>query len=210
MEQQLAKLVKDVAEHKRIIKELNDDNKQIAELLHGIYQLTVDISKKQDEWLNIGLKKPKTKQSKSKHDNDSEEKDDDCDKQSTNESENVEDNANADNKKKPKGKKAETEKKNNDKKKESRVDRKAYFKKKYKENTHYFDNILDENAITDLLNKNKDKIESKKTEMQQLTEKANIIYSSLTNKQKDAIKKMLMDESETSAETENIILVNED
>ena len=58
MEEQIAQLVNEVAKNKQLIKELSDDNKQITELLHGIYQLTSDVSKKQDEWLNIGLKKP--------------------------------------------------------------------------------------------------------------------------------------------------------
>jgi len=209
MEQQLSKLVKEISENKRLIKELSDDNKQTAELLHSIYQLVVDVSKKQDEWLNVGLKKPKNKPTKNSSDN-----------EIPNEEESNS-NINDTSKDSKEEKKVELV---NSKKKEKSVKSKsntgerkhkenimAYFKKKYKEDIHYFDHILNEKDVDELFEDNKEKIESKKTEVQKLTERTNILYKSLNAKQKETIRKMLDDENDKSVEIkDNIEPVSED
>jgi len=44
-----------------VVDDIKDDNKTNTELLGSIYQIVEDISKKLDEFLNAGLKKPVTK-----------------------------------------------------------------------------------------------------------------------------------------------------
>lgn len=210
MEQQLSKLVKEVAENKRLIKELNDDNKQTAELLHGIYQLVVEVSKKQDEWLNVGLKKPK-KTAK----NNSLDGDNPTDGESDS-------NVNETNKDSGKNKKSvelvnSNNKEKNVKTKSNTGQRRnsenimAYFKKKCKEDIHFFDDILDITNSDELFEQNKEKIEAKKTELQKLTEKTIILYKSLNTKQKEKLRKILSEEKTKTTEVpDNIELVTED
>jgi hypothetical protein len=185
MDQQLAKLIKDVSENKRLINEVNDDNKQIAELLHSIYQITLDVSKKQDEWLNMGLKKPKTKSTKNTITDECDESNDDIKKETstdTNSSEAV----STSKKIKPKGKKAIND--STDDIFTSNI--MSYFKKRYKENTHYFDSILNLDDVEKLFKDNADKIDLKKTDAHKLTERVNILYKSMDKDQKNKIREM--------------------
>ena len=183
MDNQIAKLVKEVAENKRLIKELSDDNKQISELLHGIYQISVDVNKKQDEWLNIGLKKPK-KPSKST------ETEKETEKEGEKEGE------------KEKGKeKEEEEGKPKVKKPAPRINIMEYFKSKCKEDIHYFDDIIGDEKIKKTFEKNKEKLEGLEKE-KLLIEKANILYKALSKKQREIINEKKNEENKDCVENE--------
>jgi len=87
----------------------------------------------------------------------------------------------------------------------------AYFKKKCREDIHFFDNILDMINSNELFEQNKEKIEAKKTELQKLTEKINILYKSLNDNQKEKLRKLLSTEKTKSIEViDNIEPVTED
>ena len=60
LKSQLTKLLEAVTKNEKILAEVKADNKTILEQINTIYQRTEDISKKQDEVLNAGSKKPKT------------------------------------------------------------------------------------------------------------------------------------------------------
>jgi len=210
MEQQLSKLVKEVAENKRLIKELSDDNKQTAELLHGIYQLVVEVSKKQDEWLNVGLKKPKKTTKNNSLDVDdpiNEESDSNVNETSKDSKKNKKSVELVNSKNKEKNVKT----KSNTGQRKNSENIMAYFKKKCREDIHFFDNILDMINSNELFEQNKEKIEAKKTELQKLTEKINILYKSLNDNQKEKLRKLLSTEKTKSIEViDNIEPVTED
>jgi hypothetical protein len=59
LKKSLSEVVSVLTNHSKVINALEENDKTVIELLNGIYQRVEDMSKKFDEVLNIGLKKPR-------------------------------------------------------------------------------------------------------------------------------------------------------
>jgi hypothetical protein len=181
MKKSLSEMMESITDNKRIISALEENDKTVIELLNVIYQRVEDMSKKFDEVLNIGLKKPRInlplvkettptgKQNKSPP------------------------------KKTPNSVVTKPVISTINKDKVKPVNNiMTYFKKKYIEDDTTFDNILEENQAEALFEEHKDDIASKKDDNARKKTKVTLLYKSLTKEQKSKIREKMLNEHERS------------
>ena len=175
----LAEIVKTVSANKKILEEIKKENKVISEVVNNIYQRTEDMSKKFDEVLNTGLKKPVTKPAAKKTPA----------KKTLDE-------------KKTKGK-AKTEPVAEEPSKPIK-NIMTYFKTKYSENASFFDSILEENQADAVFAEHDEEIKAKKDTAAKTKLKAAILYKNITTDQKKKVREKMMDEHDKASVTDEV------
>lgn len=168
-QQIIADIASSVAKNKAILSEVQADNKMTIEIVNTIYQRVEDMSKKFDEVLNAGLKKPKVAPAKK-----------------------ITTSTETTPKKKAVVKKEEV-------KTEGKLIKNimTYFKVKYTEDQKFFDSILEENQADALFAEHKDEL-SGKNDAAKIKTQASLIYKNLTKVQKKKIREKMMDENDAT------------
>lgn len=198
-----------------VVDDIKFDNKTNTELLGSIYQIVEDISKKLDEFLNAGLKKPITKPKSSSKADTFDEGDDIEEEEETS---TPKPKAKTSSRKKPvniepdvvistetsvststetsaaKGKAktpkaTKTEVSADEEKQKPIVNITSFFKNKYEKDPTAFDDILEENQAKSVIAANADKLNTKKG-VQKIRAQADLIFKSLTADQKKKIYEM--------------------
>ena len=173
----LSNIVSSISTNKNILDDLKEDNTMIVELLNTIYQRVEDMSKKFDEVLNAGIKKPKTAAKK-------ESSNDNTNKSST-----------------PSKKNVKTSEKNLDGGSSGKVIKNimTYFKTRYLEDPSVFNNILEEKQAESIFAEHADEISAKSEGVQRNKIKAAILYKNITKEQKKKIREKMLNENESAS-----------
>lgn len=170
MQKQLSEVINTVSTNKAVLDEVKADNKMVIELLNTIYQRVEDISKKFDEVLNSGLKKPKTAVVKPPV-------------------------KKVDTKVVPKKKTAVAKPATDTEEAPKQVNNiMAYFKQQYRLDPTVFESLLEENQAETLFEENKTEIEEKKEGVAREKCKANLLYKNLSASQKKKLKAKMIDD----------------
>lgn len=170
----LSEIAKTVSLNRKILDEIKKENATIEEVVNNIYQRTEDMSKKFDEVLNVGLKKPSTKTV--------------VKKTPVKKTLDV---------KKTKGK-SKTEPVDDTKLIKNIM---TYFKTRYINDTSFFDAILEENQSDAIFAEHTEDIAAKKEGEVRLKFKSAILYKNLTPDQKKKIREKMMDEYDKATTT---------
>ena len=174
----LANIVCAVSTNKAVLDEVKSDNAMVIELLNTIYQRVEDMSKKFDEVLNTGIKKPKAVAPKKATEKAAET---------------------------PRKKSAVKVKASDAKAADTDAPVKViknimtFFKTRYIEDGTIFDDILEENQAEAIFAENETDISAKKEGVQRDKVKATILYKSLTKAQKKKIREKMMDEHDAAS-----------
>jgi hypothetical protein len=172
----LADILNVVTKHTAVLNDLQSRVNLLSETLENVYQRVEDMSKKYDEVLNTGLKKPKIDTVKKNTINDTDET--------------------VSKKKKTAVKKELIVSKSGDVKQIKNV--MTYFKSKYMENQNLFNTFLEENQASALFTENADAL-SNKTGIAKIKEQANLLYKNLTAQQKKKIREKMLDEIDAAS-----------
>lgn len=174
----LANIVCAVSTNKAVLDEVKSDNAMVIELLNTIYQRVEDMSKKFDEVLNTGIKKPKAVAPKKATEKAAET---------------------------PRKKSAVKVKASDAKAADTDAPVKViknimtFFKTRYIEDGTLFDDILEENQAEAIFAENETDISAKKEGVQREKVKATILYKNLTKAQKKKIREKMMDEHDAAS-----------
>jgi len=174
----LANIVCAVSTNKAVLDEVKSDNAMVIELLNTIYQRVEDMSKKFDEVLNTGIKKPKAVAPKKATEKAAET---------------------------PRKKSAVKVKASDAKAADTDAPVKViknimtFFKTRYIEDGTIFDDILEENQAEAIFAENETDISAKKEGVQRDKVKATILYKNLTKAQKKKIREKMMDEHDAAS-----------
>lgn len=175
MKASLAEIINTIGANGMVITAVQNDNKMVLELLHNIYQRVEDMSKKFDEVLNTGIKKPKSVPK------------------------------NTPVKKPPAKKKSESKSKTVKETSSTEGGVKliknimTYFKTRFTENDKFFNDILEENQAESIFAEHEDEINSKKAGAARTKAQATILYKNLTKDQKKKIREKMMDEHDKAS-----------
>ena len=164
----LGNITKSVTDNSEVINDMSNDVsfKMLVELIENINQRLSDMSKKFDEVLNIGLKKPKVNQSN----------------KSTDEL--------------PKKKKTVTKKEESKSSEPKLIKNiMTYFKVKYLEDQTAFNDILEENQAEALFKEHAEKLKNKKGDAK-IKAQTSILYTNLTKAQKNKVRERMIDEND--------------
>lgn len=167
-------IVSSVTKNTDVSTDVQSDIKMILELVNTIYQRVEDMSKKFDDVLNVGLKKPKITPPKK-----------------TITSTDV-----------PKKKKVVVKKEET--KEETKTEPKliknimTYFKVKYMEDQTIFDSILEESQAEALFEEHADELADKKG-VAKLKTQTSLLYKNLTKAQKKKIREKMLDENDAAS-----------
>ena len=189
----VAEVVSLVTSNTAVLGSLKDNDATIIELLNSIHQRVEDMSKKFDEVLNIGLKKPRVVSKTSKPAIKSTES----------------------KTKSPPKKKANVATTNLDVSTIIKVQDKpiknvmTYFKTKYQEDDTLFNDILEENQSEAVFEQHKSDIASKKEGAPRKKTKATLLYKTLSKSQKSKIRERMVNEHERSIINNNDELAEE-
>ena len=167
-----------LTQHTTILKELQADKNLRNEINDNIYQRVEDMSKKFDEVLNTGIKKPKVAPVKK-----------------PTESEPATPATTAI-KKKPATKKEPSESKTGNVKVIKNI--MTYFKSNYNEDQTYFDSILEENQASALFLENDNDLKDK-FGVAKIKAQATILYKNLSKDQKKKVREKMMDENDAAS-----------
>ena len=198
----LANIVSTINANKVILDDVKSNNAMMIELLNTIYQRVEDISKKYDDVLNAGIKKPKT---------------------STTKKEPAEETATepvvtttvvkTPTPRKKGASKAKTETKTEEPEGSSKVVKNimSYFKSRYIDDPNSFNDLITKQEREDIFNipENATELNSKTAGLQRTKAESAIMYKSLTNIQRNTIRKNMKNEHDV-ASTNNDIDVVED
>lgn len=174
----LANIVCAVSTNKAVLDEVKSDNAMVIELLNTIYQRVEDMSKKFDEVLNTGIKKPKAV----------------APKKATEKAVET-----------PRKKSAVKVKASDANAADTDAPVKViknimtFFKTRYIEDRTLFDDILEENQAEAIFAENETDISAKKEGVQRDKAKATILYKNLTKAQKKKIREKMMDEHDAAS-----------
>jgi hypothetical protein len=183
----LSTIVTSVSNHQKILDELKTDNAMMIELLNTIYQMTEDMSKKFDEVLNIGIKKP-IGSNTTKNNSGADDKSKQQDPASTSASKS----AGAKNK-------AAKPESTNDEPPKVIKNIMTFFKTRYVQNPNVFNDILDENQAESIFAEQATEIASKKEGVQRNKFKAAILYKKISKAQIKKIRDKMMDEHDSAS-----------
>jgi hypothetical protein len=185
----LANIVCAVSTNKAVLDEVKSDNAMVIELLNTIYQRVEDMSKKFDEVLNTGIKKPK----------------DVAPKKATAKAAKVTTTTTTTAAETPRKKSAVKIKASDAKAADTDAPVKViknimtFFKTRYIEDGSLFDDILEENQAEAIFAENETDISAKKEGVQRDKAKATILYKNLTKAQKKKIREKMMDEHDAAS-----------
>ena len=184
----LANIVCAVSTNKAVLDEVKSDNAMVIELLNTIYQRVEDMSKKFDEVLNTGIKKPKAVAPKKETAKTAKIK-----ATTTTTAENP--------RKKSAAKVKASDAKAADTDASVKVTKNimSFFKTRYIEDGTLFDDILEENQAEAIFAENETDISAKKEGVQREKVKATILYKNLTKAQKKKIREKMMDEHDAAS-----------
>jgi hypothetical protein len=183
----LSNIITNVSNHQKILDELKTDNAMMIELLNTIYQMTEDMSKKFDEVLNIGIKKPSGSNT-TKNNSGADDKANHQDPASTPASKSVGI--------KNKASKPES---TNDEPPKVIKNIMTFFKTRYVQNPNVFNDILDENQAESIFAEQATEIASKKEGVQRNKFKAAILYKKISKTQIKKIRDKMMDEHDSAS-----------
>lgn len=184
----LANIVCAVSTNKSVLDEVKSDNAMVIELLNTIYQRVEDMSKKFDEVLNTGIKKPKAVAPKKETAKAAKIKTTTTTTAET-----------------PRKKSAVKVKASDAKAADTDAPVKViknimtFFKTRYIEDGTIFDDILEENQAEAIFAENETDISTKKEGVQRDKAKATILYKNLTKAQKKKIREKMMDEHDAAS-----------
>ena len=184
----LADIVRAVSTNKAVLDEIKSDNAMVIELVNAIYQITEDLSKKFDEVLNGGIRKPKAVASKA-----------------TAKSAKVKTTTTTTTAETPRKKSAVKIKASDANADDTDAPVKViknimnFFKTRYTEDRTIFNDILEENQAEAVFAENETEISSKKEGVQRDKAKATILYKNLTKAQKKKIREKMMDENDAAS-----------
>ena len=184
----LANIVCAVSTNKAVLDEVKSDNAMVIELLNTIYQRVEDMSKKFDEVLNTGIKKPKAVAPKKATEKAAKVKTTTITAAET-----------------PRKKSAVKVKASDAKAADTDAPVKViknimtFFKTRYIEDGTLFDDILEENQAEAIFAENETDISTKKEGVQRDKAKATILYKNLTKAQKKKIREKMMDEHDAAS-----------
>lgn len=179
----VAEVVSVVTSNARVLSSLEGNDATAIELLNTIYQRVEDMSKKFDEVLNIGLKKPRVVSKPTKP------------TVKPTESKT----------KSPPKKRANIATENVNVSTINAVPDKpiknvmTYFKAKYQEDDTVFNDVLEENQAEALFEQHKADIAAKKEGILRKKTKATLLYKTLTKAQKSKIREKMVNEHERSS-----------
>ena len=183
----LANIVCAVSTNKSVLDEVKSDNAMVIELLNTIYQRVEDMSKKFDEVLNTGIKKPKAV----------------AHKKETAKAAKIKTTTTT--VETPRKKSAVKVKASDAKAADTDAPVKViknimtFFKTRYIEDETTFDDILEENQAEAIFAENETEISDKKKGVQRDKAKATILYKNLTKAQKKKIREKMMDEHDAAS-----------
>lgn len=183
----LANIVCAVSTNKSVLDEVKNDNAMVIELLNTIYQRVEDMSKKFDEVLNTGIKKPKAV----------------APKKETAKAAKIKTTTTT--VETPRKKSAVKVKASDAKDADTDAPVKViknimtFFKTRYIEDKTIFDDILEENQAEAIFAENETEISDKKKGVQRDKAKATILYKNLTKAQKKKIREKMMDEHDAAS-----------
>jgi hypothetical protein len=184
----LSTIVSAVSTNKDVLDEVKKDNAMVIELLNTIYQRVEDMSKKFDEVLNTGIKKPKVTLNK---------------KESASATTSVV--TSTPRKKTDVKVKASDAKASDAKSSETTSPPKViknimtFFKTRYIEDASLFDDVLEENQAESIFTEYADDINTKKEGAQRDKAKATILYKNMNKAQKKKIREKMMDEHDAAS-----------
>jgi hypothetical protein len=217
----LATIINTLNSHKAVIDEVKSENAMVIELLNNVLQLSTDISKKFDEMLNIGVKKPRTT-TKKEDDPEAEPKEIKPKGRAKPKTEDAEEKPKAEKPKvekpkaekpkveKPKAEKPKVEKPKAEKPKVEKADDDkvknimTYFKTTYSNDPSLFDDILDQEQSDTVFDANAEEIAAKKDGVARNKVKASLLYKTLTKAQKNKIRDKMLAEDEAEDEEEDV------
>jgi hypothetical protein len=170
----LSDIVAAATKNAAVVSEIQTENHMIMELVNTIYQRVEDMSKKFDEVLNTGLKKPKITVTKKVV----------PDTETT---------------VVPKKKKVVVKKNNESKSTDCKLIKNimTYFKVKYTDDQNFFDSILEENQAAAIFEEHKDELNDK-TGPAKIKTQSSLLYKNLTKVQKKKIREKMMDENDAA------------
>ena len=213
----LATIINTLNSHKAVIDEVKSENVIIIEVLNTVLQLSTDMSKKFDEMLNIGVKKPRTT-TKKEDEPEAEPKEIKPKGKAKSKTEDTEEKPKAEKPKaekpkaekpkpeskpkveKPKAEKPKVEKADDDKVKNIMT----YFKTAYSNDPSLFDDILDQEQSDTVFDANAEEIAAKKDGVARNKLKASLLYKTLTKAQKNKIRDKMLAEDEAEDEEEDV------
>jgi hypothetical protein len=181
MQKSLSDIVTEVTKNTKVLDDIQTENKIVLELLNTIYQRVEDMSRKFDEVLNSGIKKPKL--TPSKKDTTS----------TTNEEEDEEE--------EPVPKKKKAAKKDSSDSGKMIKNIMTYFKVKYTEDPTYFNDIFEENQVESVFAQNAEDLNNKKG-AGKLKSQISFLYKNLNKNQKKKVREKMMDENDKPSGTE--------
>lgn len=173
MQKSLSDIVTSVTKHTKVLDDIQTDNKILLEVINTIYQRVEDMSRKFDEVLNAGLKKPKL--TPSKKDTDATENEEDDEEEPV-----------------PKKKAPKKESAKSSKLIKNIM---TYFKIKYTEDQTYFNEILEEKQAESLFEQYAEEINDKKG-VNKIKTQATILYKNLNRNQKKKVREKMADEND--------------
>ena len=184
----LANIVCAVSTNKAVLDEVKSDNVMVIELLNTIYQRVEDMSKKFDEVLNTGIKKPKAVASKKATEKAAKVKTTTITAAETQRKKSA-----------VKVKASDAKAADTDAPVKVIKNIMTFFKTRYIEDGTIFDDILEENQAEAIFAENETDISTKKKGVQRDKAKATILYKNLTKAQKKKIREKMMDEHDAAS-----------
>ena len=183
----LANIVCAVSTNKSVLDEVKRDNAMVIELLNTIYQRVEDMSKKFDEVLNTGIKKPKAVAPKKETAKAAKIKTTTTTVETPRKKSAV------------KVKASDAKAADTDEPVKVIKNIMTFFKTRYIEDETTFDDILEENQAEAIFAENETEISDKKKGVQRDKAKATILYKNLTKAQKKKIREKMMDEHDAAS-----------
>lgn len=168
----LSDIVSSVADNANVLADIQSDNKMTLELVNTIFQRVEDMSKKFDEVLNSGIKKPRITPKK------------------------IPTEETTPKKKRVVVKKEQTAEPKTDGKLIKNI--MTYFKIKYIEDQKFFDSILEENQAKSIFAEHEEDW-SNKTGDSKIKTQASLLYKNLNKAQKKKIREKMMDENDAAS-----------
>lgn len=184
----LSNIVTTVSNNQKVLDELKNDNSMVIELLNSIYQMTEDMSKKFDEVLNIGIKKPSGSNTKNSN-TDDKLKQTETPSTASSKSTIV----------KTKASDSKPEVSTGDEPPKVIKNIMTFFKTRYVQNPNVFNDILEENQAEAIFAEQASEIASKKEGVQRNKFKATILYKKISKAQIKRIRDKMMDEHDSAS-----------
>jgi hypothetical protein len=198
----LSNIVSTINANKVILDDVKMDNKAIIEILNSIYQRVEDISKKYDDVLNAGIKKPKTSTTKKEPD-----------EETATEPVAATTAVKTPTPRKKGAAKAKAGVKSEEPESSSKVVKNimSYFKARYIDDPNSFNDLISKQERESIFNipENATELNSKTAGLQRTRAESAIMYKSLTNLQRNTIRKNMKNEHD-AASTNNDVDVVED